>query len=205
MSTATVTPQKVRREDGFTLPELLVAVTIMILLTGTLGFTIVSTLRVIGDAQDRVGTSKDVSLVGYVFPRDVGNASVVTSGSSLTAPCGTGTPLVTMKTGNVRTTGSAASDQNIWYGVTSGGALNRYECQGSAVVNTTTLADKVSATTVACQKQLTASPWFATAVPCSSSTMPSRVVFTLTVASPTAGAQAPRDPAQSLTLYGVLQ
>lgn len=202
MSTPTPHPAA---DDGFTLPELLVAVTIMVLLMGTLGFTLVSTLRVLSNSQDRVSRAKDTSLLGFVFPRDVSNASTLTSGASLTAPCGAGTPLVTMKTGNVRTTGTASSDQNVWYVVSGSGALTRYECNGSKIVNTTTLADSVTGTSITCQAQLGASPWFATATTCSAATMPSRVVFTVTVKSTAASGSAPVDAEQTMTLYGALR
>lgn len=202
MSTLTTRPDG---DDGFTLPELLVAVTIMVLLMGTLGFTLVSSLRVLSNSQDRVTRAKDSAIIGFVFPLDVSNASSLTSGASLTPPCGTGTPVATMKTGNVRTTGTAASDQNVWYGVNGSGALKRYECSGNKVVNTTTLADSVSGTSVTCQAQLSAAPWFATATVCSAATMPSRVVLTVTVKSTAAAGSAPVDAAQTLTLYGALR
>jgi prepilin-type N-terminal cleavage/methylation domain-containing protein len=192
-------------DNGFTLPELLVAVTIMVLLMGTLGFTLASTLRVLSNSQDRVSRANDASLIGFVFPEDVSNASTLTSGSSLTAPCGTGTPVATMKTGNVRTTGTAASDQNVWYGVNGKGAFMRYECNGNRVVNTTTLADSVTGTSITCQAQLTASPWFAAATVCTAATMPSRVVLTVTVRSTATSGSVPVDAAQTMTLYGALR
>ena len=183
-------------DAGFTLPELLVAITIMVLVMGTLGFTLVSVLRTMSGAQERAERSKDTTLVGYVFPSDVNSASAITTGGS--APCGSGTPLFTLTTTNVRTT----SNKTVWYSVNAKGALVRYECGTGGVVNTTQLADSISNPVITCEKQTTTTPFFATLANCSPAASISRVAFSLTL-NP-AASNAAVDAPQPMKLYGVM-
>jgi len=186
-----------QRDEGFTLVELLVAITVMVLLTGTLGFTLVSVLRNVGAAQDRVQRSMDTTIVGLVFPKDINHATSISLSGS--APCGTGTPLFTLKTTNVRLTPNP-SNQIVWYSVNAKGALVRYECgTGGVVVNTTQLADSVSSPLVTCEMRMTTSPYFATLPNCLPQASVGRVVLNLTFKPVGGGAAA--DAPRNFTLY----
>ena len=184
-------------DAGFTLPELLVAITIMVLVMGTLGFTLVSVLRTMSGAMERAERSKDTTLVGYVFPSDINSASAITTGG--VAPCGTGTPLFTLTTTNVRTT----SNKSVWYAVNAGGALMRFECAtGGGVANSTQLADSVSNPVITCEKQTATTPYFATVAGCAPVASVNRVAFSLTLNPATRGTAV--DVPQPLTLFGVM-
>lgn len=213
-STNTPTLSRLSDEAGFTLPELLVAITIMVLVMGSLGFTLVGSLRSVQGAQERVQRSNDTTIVGMVFPKDLHSASNVTLGG--TRPCTTtgapSTPSVVITTSNVGTT-TLKGQPNVWYGVTSAGALMRYECgTGSAVTNSTQMVDCVTAAcsgqtgttspVFTCEQQTGTAPYFQTLAPCTPFSSVARIRLDLTIAKTSGAGNKAIDADQSYVLYG---
>ena len=195
-------PWRETPDGGFTLVELLVAITIMVLVVGSLGLTMSGVLRSVRGAQERVDRAQDTILVGYVFPNDVNSASTITAGGA--RPCGSsGTPLLQMTTTNVNSNSSG----QIWYTVAADTALVRYECGPGGIARSTRLAESVTVpspgTAVECQKQTTASPYFV-ASSCGSSTAVDRVALTLTINDTSKGAAVGADAAGTYKFYGMM-
>ena len=82
-------------DDGFTLPELLMAVTILALIIAPLTLAFVTALRVVGKTDQKFTDSRGALISAADFASDVNNANVITTGTS-PAQCGSGgTRLVT--------------------------------------------------------------------------------------------------------------
>jgi len=184
------------REGGFTLVELLVATAIMGIVTSTLGFSVSGMLRSSAGARERVARAHDTMMIGFQFPNDVNAASgAVVPG---TAPCGNGTPVLTLTTSNVA--GGAA--RTVWYGVDAG-ALVRTVCSGSAVASSARLVDRVADPVASCEAWSTAThPASFVGVGCAPWASVDRVVLTLTLPADPGPAGGLSDAARSLTLVG---
>ena len=66
-----------RSEEGFTLPELLVAVVILGIIGGALTGSIITGLKVTDGTSERIGESTDAQLASAYFAADVQSASAV--------------------------------------------------------------------------------------------------------------------------------
>lgn len=191
-----MTRHSVGSDLGFTLVELLVATTIMAVITTTLGFAISGVLRSTAGARDRVSRAHDTMMVGFLLPNDVNAASA--AGIPGLVACGGGTPVLTLTTTNV--VGSTAA--TVWYGV-DGGALVRTVCSGASVSTSSRIVDRVTAPAAECQS------WNASAVPpsfvavaCDPWSAVDRVVLTLTLPGTGGASGAVADPARALTVIG---
>jgi prepilin-type N-terminal cleavage/methylation domain-containing protein len=209
-----VSPSRLRAEDGFTLPELLVAVTIMVLVMGTLGFTMVSVLRTIGGATDRVDSTNDVGLITYTFTKDVGSAKFIADGGGAT--CGGGTAFMKLTTTNVaQADATRPVAKPVWYCLSGSKELLRVECTTDCLNGefdrSSVLVDSVVSTStekpaVDCQYFDTdAASSFTSLDGCPATPVKPvrRVVLTLTIPrDPAAGAAA--DDAQPIAVFGVM-
>src|SRR4051812_7518646 len=82
-------------DDGFTLPELLIAVTILGVIIAPLTLAFITALRVVGKTDQKFTDSRGALITAADFASDVNNANVVTT-TTTPAQCGTGgTRLVT--------------------------------------------------------------------------------------------------------------
>jgi Tfp pilus assembly major pilin PilA len=66
-----------RDEAGFTLAELVIAISICTLIVGPISMAIIVGLRTTGTSSQRLSQTRDIELVDGVFPRDVFTASQV--------------------------------------------------------------------------------------------------------------------------------
>jgi prepilin-type N-terminal cleavage/methylation domain-containing protein len=76
-----------RRDDGFTLVELMVAVVILVLVTAALAAALVVTFRTTDEANDRLARAHDVHISTSAFASDVQSADAVVGGPT-SPPCG---------------------------------------------------------------------------------------------------------------------
>lgn len=189
-------PRSVSSDLGFTLVELLVATTIMAVITTTLGFTISGVLRSTAGARDRVSRAHDTMMIGFQLPNDVNAASAASVPG--TVPCGTGTPVLTLTTANV----ASGTPTSVWYGVDAG-ALVRTVCSGTSVATSSRLVDRVTGPTAQCQTWSTsAAPPSFVSTTCQPWTAVDRVVLTLTLPATSGAAGAPADASRPLTVIG---
>jgi prepilin-type N-terminal cleavage/methylation domain-containing protein len=70
----TAHPRAGRRDAGFTLPELLIAVMISGILTVSISMAFTTVLRTQGQATDRLAESKDITFVQTWLPVDLSSA-----------------------------------------------------------------------------------------------------------------------------------
>jgi prepilin-type N-terminal cleavage/methylation domain-containing protein len=183
-------------DSGFTLVELLVATTIMGVVTTTLGFAVGGMLRSSTGARERVTRAHDTMMIGFQFPNDINAATTATAPGS--AQCGSGTPVLTLTTSNVAGGGSAT----VWYGVDAG-ALVRAVCTGTSVASSARLVDRVTSPSASCQAwSTTAVPAAFVAVPCAPWSGVDRVVLSLTLPSTPGPAGGSSAPVRSLAVVG---
>ena len=76
-----------RRDQGFTLVELMVAVSILAVISGVIAAAMIVTLRTTDEANDRLSRSHDVQISTSAFASDVQSADVVLAGPGA-PPCG---------------------------------------------------------------------------------------------------------------------
>lgn len=66
-----------KREDGFTLVELMVAISILLVITATLGAALVVTFRTADGATERLAVSHDVQISSATFAPDIQSADAI--------------------------------------------------------------------------------------------------------------------------------
>lgn len=74
--------------DGFTLVELLVAITILVVITGPLASAVVMALRTTGDATDRLARSHDIQTTETTFASDVQSSRALEVLTGAASGCG---------------------------------------------------------------------------------------------------------------------
>jgi prepilin-type N-terminal cleavage/methylation domain-containing protein len=80
-------------EEGFTLPELLMAIAILAIIVAPLTLAFVTALRVVGKTDEKFTDSRGALISAAAFASDVNNANVVSTGSS-PSQCGSGGTLL---------------------------------------------------------------------------------------------------------------
>lgn len=78
---------RARREEGFTLVELMVAVTILAIITGVIAAAMMVSFRTTDEANDRLARAHDVQISTSAFASDVQSADTVLIGAG-TPACG---------------------------------------------------------------------------------------------------------------------
>lgn len=126
-----------RPEAGFTLVELLVAITILGIIMGAIGAMIVTAFRTSSTVSDELNASRGPKLVARYWPGDVENAQTVQLDGS---GCGTGAAVVTFTMASVADPGtteptsadSTANTTITWAVVQDQGRsqLRRFVCVG---------------------------------------------------------------------------
>jgi prepilin-type N-terminal cleavage/methylation domain-containing protein len=81
-----------RRDDGFTLVELLVAIAILAIIAAPLALGFITGLRFVGHSDEKLTDSRSSLISAAYFADDVANANTVVPGD--TAACGGGTAIV---------------------------------------------------------------------------------------------------------------
>ena len=144
-----------RDDDGFTLVELVLAVTLMGVVIGAVASAMIVMFTTTGETTERLSESPDLQLAAAYFGSDVQSAK------TFTGSCGpAGTALVTMAwTDPGASPNPAAADdteRTVRYVVETAGTqktLVRYACTGSGSPDKTTLVDFIDPTstpTLAC-------------------------------------------------------
>lgn len=154
-----------RSSNGFTLPELLISITLL----GIVGTVMASAMfvgaRTGGASRDIVTANQDAEALSTIFVSDVENAATVTTTSPAVA-CGgaiTSTKLVRLDWTDPQT---AASYSSLYYFTpaavgppATAGVITRRLCQGSTLVTDHAVATNISGTpTVDCSPDCTTAP-----------------------------------------------
>jgi prepilin-type N-terminal cleavage/methylation domain-containing protein len=83
---------RARGEEGFTLPELIIAIAILAIIIAPLSLAVITGLRVVGKADQKYNDSRSSLISAAYFANDVSNANTITKGGG---GCGgPGTPIV---------------------------------------------------------------------------------------------------------------
>ena len=137
---------RVRDDDGFTLVELVLAVTLMGVVIGAVASAMIVMFTTTGETTERLSESPDLQLAAAYFGSDVQSAQ------TFTGSCGpVGTALVTLSwTDPGASPNPAAADdtqRTVRYVVETAGTqktLVRYACTNSGSADKTTLVDFVN-------------------------------------------------------------
>lgn len=147
-----------RRDEGFSLIELIIAIGLLGVVFGVLALVMVTALATNRDTRERLDETRDEQLVAAYFASDVAGATVVASGAA--SECGTGTALVELRGASFAAgTPPTASRTRATYvfstatvdGVLTGTLVRRF-CESASAppyatpTSTTTLAQTLAAT-----------------------------------------------------------
>ncbi len=83
-----------RSDEGFTLVELLIVVTIMPMIVGALALGLIAMFGLQHSVSNRIADSADAQVVSSTYLRDVQSALMITTQSSSSPQCGTGNQLL---------------------------------------------------------------------------------------------------------------
>lgn len=189
-----------RRDDGFTLIELIITVTILGIIVVPLGNFMLAYLTNYTQTQNRVSDSHDIQIAAAYFSQDVANTGV-RSGWNSTSPATSFTPQQSVWLS------SGAGDCGNGAGITvlllkwdlpqsmatasaayvnEAGVLHRIYCaSGATVASDATIVHGLVAATVACPT---------TAGACTTTPPPSTINLSLTISSGTSDDTAPSAP-----------
>jgi prepilin-type N-terminal cleavage/methylation domain-containing protein len=92
--------RSVDREGGFTLIELLIVVAVTPLIVGALGIGLVTMFSLQNGTTGRLQDSSDAQVVTSTFIKDVQSATLITTSSTATPQCGSGTQLLGLQWGS---------------------------------------------------------------------------------------------------------
>jgi prepilin-type N-terminal cleavage/methylation domain-containing protein len=140
--------KRLAREEGFTLPELLMSITILGLIIAPLTLGFITGLRAVGKTDQKFTDSRGALISAADFASDVGNANVVrTTTSAPPAACGSGgTALVTFAwsdaTKEIVDLDSNANRVTYYYDATdpANRKLIRRICKGTSSASQSTMA-----------------------------------------------------------------
>jgi prepilin-type N-terminal cleavage/methylation domain-containing protein len=101
-----------RGEEGFTLPELIMAIAILAIIVAPLSLALITGLRVVGKADQKYTDSRGSLISAAYFANDVSNANTITKGVS--SPCGSGgTAIVSFAWSDANNNSSASSTPTV--------------------------------------------------------------------------------------------
>jgi len=187
-------------EEGFTLPELLISVSILAIIVAPLTMSFILGLRIVGRADDKFTDSRSSLMMANDFASDVSGANLVTTTGS-PAACGSGgTLLVTFAGGDATSDDltqvkSYTNEVSYFYDATdaTNGKLLRRICRrGGAAVTSTPAVHLGDQPTVQCFAAAST-----TAITCSDPTV-RRVQMAVTQAP---GLPSPDDPSPTPYTY----
>ncbi len=143
----------VRAEDGFTLPELLMAVAILAIIIAPLTMSFITGLRVVGRVDQKFNDSRSGLISAADWSNDVANANTITLGGS--GACGSGgTVLVTFAWSDAATASdnsAAPSNRASYvYDTTNKKLLRNYCANGGSSSQSVPAVSLDAAPTVAC-------------------------------------------------------
>jgi prepilin-type N-terminal cleavage/methylation domain-containing protein len=143
----------VRDERGFTLVELLIAVTVLGVIMTALGAGFSLALGTINGTSNRLASSQDAQLLGvYLLPDIEGASTIVASSTGAGISCtGAQNPVLQL---------TDSSTFNVVYGVRNNAGtyqLERYVCTGGSVQSTTVVGRNLASTTAVTPARLPAS------------------------------------------------
>ena len=72
--------ERARGEEGFTLPELIIAIAILAIIIAPLSLAVITGLRVVGKADEKYNDSRGSLISAAYFANDVSNANTITKG-----------------------------------------------------------------------------------------------------------------------------
>jgi prepilin-type N-terminal cleavage/methylation domain-containing protein len=143
-----------RREGGFTLVELIVAITILGIIMGAIGAMIITAFRTSTTVSDELNGSRGPKLVARYWTPDVENATEVLPGAGGCGPAGSA--VVTFKSASVTDPGTTepsdpptAPDTTVTWAVVHNGSrtqLRRFVC-GPGVNGAATTVPELGGTT----------------------------------------------------------
>lgn len=125
-----------RGDGGFTLVELLIAVSVMALLVGAIATGIITILRNQSGAANRFSDSSNANLTSAIYVRDVQSAALITTAQSpLHTPttCGAGGPNMVFKLGLAWSTPSSGASVVSYLNNTGTNTLVRQYCASAPV------------------------------------------------------------------------
>ena len=121
-------------ERGFTLVEVLIAVTVLGVIIAAIGAGFSVGLRTMDGTASRLAGSMDAQLVGVHLPDDVASATTIVSAPGSIVCAGVAAPVLQL---------SDAASFDVVYGVRAangGHQLERHDCAGGAVRSTVVVA-----------------------------------------------------------------
>jgi prepilin-type N-terminal cleavage/methylation domain-containing protein len=148
--------KRARGEEGFTLPELLVASVILAIIVAPLTLAFITSLRVVGKSDQKFTDSRSALISAADFSSDVANANAITTTTS-PAACGSGGTLLATFLWNdpndpdvVKGTAGFPNKVSYFYDAT-GKRLLRSVCKNNGAASTSTAAVSLNAApTVQC-------------------------------------------------------
>ncbi len=91
---------RAKNDRGFTLIELLIVITIVPIIIGALAGGLLEVFSLQNGVSNRLGDSADAQVIASTFTKDVQSASAISTNSSTSSQCGTGTQLLNLEWGN---------------------------------------------------------------------------------------------------------
>jgi prepilin-type N-terminal cleavage/methylation domain-containing protein len=141
---------RLRRDDrGVTLPEVLIAITILAIIIVPLADALIAFVRNTDDTTRRMNESHDIQLASAYFARDIQNLGVrdwrsspptlalLQSIGNTSYPCGTGTSVISLAYDDPNSVSGTPVDIRVNYvvrDVNGEHQLRRLQCQGSTTV-----------------------------------------------------------------------
>jgi prepilin-type N-terminal cleavage/methylation domain-containing protein len=140
-------------EQGFTLVELLLAVSILGIIMAPLSLGFITGLRFIGRSDERFTDSRSALISAAYFASDVATANAVTPND--VAACGGGSALVSFNSADANGAVGAVQNNEVSYVYDTAGApsprlLRKYCANAGAAVSSVTAVSLASAPVVTC-------------------------------------------------------
>lgn len=136
-----------RGQDGFTLVELVITISITGIIMGAVAAALIAGFRITDETNARIGHSHDRHIVAAYFANDVQSASAPVEGGVGAAFCSSGgTPIVSFRSTDTATGSVLVADEttvSVTYAF-DGGILERRFCRGSGPATETDIAINLS-------------------------------------------------------------